>query len=164
MLKGLLFTTMVAFIFAGCAHKKTSDQQNLSADSALSSENIAYDPAGSDSGKIDGLSSVQFAFDKSSMDKTAKDILTKNAAWIKAHKDAVVQIEGHCDIRGTTEYNLGLGERRAKMAYDYLVQLGVSPKQITTISYGKEKPLTTDESDEAQAKNRRDNFVPSEAK
>lgn len=150
--------------FVGCASKKAQDQDGKMSADSLSSEPMNFDVQGSDSGKIDGLSSIHFEFDKATLSKKDKDLLVKNAEWIKSHKTSAVQIEGHCDEKGSLEYNLALGERRAKAAYTYLVSLGVSPKQLSTISYGKEKLLTTDDSDEAQQKNRRDNFVPTPTK
>jgi peptidoglycan-associated lipoprotein len=91
--------------------------------------------------------------------ETRKD-LAENAEWIKANPKVTVQIEGHCDSRGSVEYNLALGERRAKAVKNYLVSLGLNSKRMTIISYGEEKPVATGDSEEAYAKNRRANFVP----
>jgi peptidoglycan-associated lipoprotein len=159
--KILLFGISLLVLAAGCSSKKAKDDHQGKLDeSAISAEAMNFDPQGSDSQKIDGLKSIHFQFNKSSLDSEERNILVKNAEWLKTHNSVVVQIEGHCDLKGSIEYNLALGERRAKAAQDYLLSLGVRPNQLSIISYGKEKPLTTDESDEAQAKNRRDNFMP----
>jgi peptidoglycan-associated lipoprotein len=105
------------------------------------------------------LEDIHFAFDDYSLTDTAKAILDKNAAWMKNNPDSKVLIEGNCDERGTIEYNLALGERRANSAKKYLVNLGVKESQLSTISYGKEKPLDPGHNEEAWAKNRRDHFA-----
>ena len=102
---------------------------------------------------------VLFDFDKFSLKPESRYILKELAAWLTKNKDKSVLIEGNCDERGTTEYNLALGERRAKEAMKYLVELGVDGKRIKTISYGKERPLDPGNTEEAWAKNRRDHFV-----
>jgi len=102
---------------------------------------------------------VLFDFDKFSLKPESRDILKQLAEWLNKNKDKSVLIEGNCDERGTTEYNLALGERRAKEAMKYLVELGVDGKRIKTISYGKERPLDPGHTEEAWAKNRRDHFV-----
>jgi len=102
---------------------------------------------------------INFDFDKYSLRPEARDILKGHAAWIAKNKDYKMVIEGHCDERGTTEYNLALGERRAAEAMKYLVGLGVDAKRMKTISYGKEMPLDPGHTEEAWAKNRRDHFV-----
>jgi peptidoglycan-associated lipoprotein len=105
------------------------------------------------------LENIHFDFDKSALRAEDREILKKHAAWLMKNKDYSLVIEGNCDERGTTEYNLALGERRAEEAKKYLVALGVDEKRIKTISYGKEKPLDPGHTEEAWAKNRRDQFV-----
>lgn len=129
-------------------------------DDKVSSEDITKDPLGSDGGKISGLSSVRFDYDSSTLSTDARRQLAENAEWIKTHAKVTVQVEGHCDSRGSVEYNLALGERRAKAVKAYLVSLGVDSKRLTIISYGEEKPIDTTDSEAAFAKNRRANFVP----
>jgi peptidoglycan-associated lipoprotein len=102
---------------------------------------------------------VLFDFDKFSLKPESRDALKELAAWLTKNKYKSVLIEGNCDERGTTEYNLALGERRAKEAMKYLVELGVDAKRIKTISYGKERPLDPGHTEEAWEKNRRDHFV-----
>jgi peptidoglycan-associated lipoprotein len=102
---------------------------------------------------------IYFDFDKYSLQSEAKDVLKQKAEFLKTHSNITIQIEGHCDERGTTEYNLALGERRAKVAQDYMVSLGVAKERISTISYGEEKPVDPGHNEEAWSKNRRDHFV-----
>jgi peptidoglycan-associated lipoprotein len=101
------------------------------------------------------LKDIHFNFDKYDIRPEDGAILKENAALLKKFPNVKVQIEGHCDERGTIEYNLALGERRANRTRDYLVSLGISPDRISTISYGKEKPLDPGHDEEAWAKNRR---------
>jgi peptidoglycan-associated lipoprotein len=102
---------------------------------------------------------IFFEFDKFSLKPESRDILKQLADWMTNNRNNNVLIEGNCDERGTTEYNLALGERRAKEAMKYLVELGIDGKRIKTISYGKERPLDQGHDEEAWAKNRRDHFV-----
>ncbi len=98
---------------------------------------------------------VFFAFDKYDLTPQARETLKQQAAWMKRYPDVEVVVEGHCDERGTREYNLALGERRANSVRDYLIALGVSPDRITTISYGKERPMALGSNEAAWAQNRR---------
>ncbi|MCI0699094.1 peptidoglycan-associated lipoprotein Pal [candidate division KSB1 bacterium] len=104
------------------------------------------------------LQNVYFDFDKYDLTSEALQTLADNARVLKAYPDARIAIEGHCDERGTVEYNLALGDKRAKAAKDYLVSLGVDASQISTISYGKEQPLDPSHTEEAWARNRRAEF------
>ncbi len=106
------------------------------------------------------LKDVHFAYDSYELDGSARDVLAANAEWLKENKRARTEIEGHCDERGTVEYNLALGAKRAKSVKDYLVSLGVSSDRLTTISYGEELPLCRDASEQCYARNRRVHFVP----
>lgn len=103
---------------------------------------------------------IYFDFDSYVLSQQARDILSKNADLLK-NKDASlkIQIEGHCDERGTDEYNLALGEKRAKAALNYLVTLGIPAERLSIISYGKEKPADPGHDEAAWEKNRRDEFV-----
>ena len=102
---------------------------------------------------------INFAFDRYDLNADAKQKLERLADWLLAHSEFEATIEGHCDERGTTEYNLALGERRAETAKAYLVNLGVDSDKISTISYGEELPLDPSQNEEAWAKNRRDHFL-----
>jgi len=129
-------------------------------DANISNQGIGDDALGSDGGKIAGLRSIHFDLDSSTLSSEARRQLAENAEWIKTNSNTTVQVEGHCDNRGSVEYNLALGERRAKSVKNYLVSLGVESKRLTIISYGEEKPLVAGDSEDAYAKNRRANFVP----
>ena len=98
---------------------------------------------------------VFFGFDKYDLSSEARTTLERQAFWLRKYPSATVTIEGHCDERGTREYNLALGERRASAAKDYLIALGVDASRVSTISYGKERPVAFGSNDEAWAQNRR---------
>ncbi len=101
---------------------------------------------------------VYFAFDKFNVENQYKEMLKQKSDLMKQFPSIRVRIEGNCDDRGTQEYNLALGERRARGAYEYLVMLGVNPNQLEMISYGKENPAVQGNNEAAWAKNRRDDF------
>ena len=102
---------------------------------------------------------IYFDFDKATLTPSAQDNLLRKAEWLRENSDVTVTIEGHCDARGTNEYNLALGDRRAESAKSFLVDLGIAASRVTTISYGEERPVCTQSDGECWAKNRRDNFV-----
>lgn len=102
---------------------------------------------------------VYFDYDRSDLRFDATRILQQNARVMKEYPDVKITIEGHCDERGTVEYNLALGDRRAMAVKQYLVDLGIAPSRISTISYGKERPVNPGRTEEAYAKNRRAAFV-----
>jgi len=103
---------------------------------------------------------IYFDYDKSDLRKDAREVLSKNAEiLLKSKSDAKIQVEGHCDERGSAEYNLALGERRAKSSLQYLITLGVKADRLSVISYGKEKPAVQGSDEAAWAKNRRAEFV-----
>lgn len=141
----LVILALVLTSFAGCAcrtKKVGPDDGNV--------------PFAAEGGE---LGDIHFAFDKYDVSAEARGILTKNAEWLKGHSDRKVQIEGHCDERGTNEYNMALGAKRARAAYDVLHSLGVEETRMSTISYGEELPLDPRHNEEAWAKNRRDHFA-----
>ena len=102
---------------------------------------------------------IYFEFDSIRLSPDAQEILTQKADWLRANPDAKVTIEGHCDNRGTNEYNLALGEGRAQSVKSFLVDLGIKPSRLNTISYGEERPIDGTQTEEAWAKNRRAHFV-----
>jgi len=102
---------------------------------------------------------VLYAYDSSSLDATAQSVLRAKAEYLKERQGAAVLIEGHCDERGTNEYNLALGERRAASAKAFLVDLGIDGARLSTTSYGEERPMDTGHDEAAWAKNRRAHFV-----
>jgi peptidoglycan-associated lipoprotein len=106
-----------------------------------------------------GNEDIYFEFDKSRLLPEAKEILKEKAEWLSMHEDVTVTIEGHCDERGTNEYNLALGDRRAESAKRFLTDLGISVSRLTTVSYGEERPVDLRHNEEAWAKNRRAHFV-----
>ncbi len=111
------------------------------------------------SGETAGLEDIHFDYDQYNIRPDAREILAKNYAILKGMANAKVLIEGHCDERGAEAYNMALGQRRADATRDYLVTLGLSSSQISTISYGKDRPLDPGHDEEAHAKNRRAHFV-----
>ncbi len=102
---------------------------------------------------------IHFDFDKYNLTPTAQENLLRKAEWLRQNPDVTVTIEGHADERGTNEYNLALGDRRADSAKGFLVNLGISASRLTTISYGEELPLCNESNEECWSKNRRGNFV-----
>ncbi|MEJ2657028.1 MAG: peptidoglycan-associated lipoprotein Pal [Desulfobacterales bacterium] len=102
---------------------------------------------------------IHFDFDSSALTPEAQDILKKKAQWLQDNPGKTATIEGFCDERGTNAYNLALGDRRAESAKKFLVDLGISPSRLTTISYGEERPVDPGHNEEAWAKNRRCHFI-----
>jgi len=107
---------------------------------------------------VSDLTDVFFAFDKSDLTMESRDTLANDAKLLKAASGVRIVVEGHCDERGTNEYNLGLGERRANAVKNYLVSLGISADRIKTISYGEERPFAMGHNEAAWAQNRRGHF------
>ena len=105
------------------------------------------------------LKDAYFAFDKYDLSTEARETLKANADWLKANPAARVQVEGHCDERGTQEYNMALGAKRAQTTVDYLTTLGIAGNRMSTISYGEEVPVCKEQTEECWAKNRRARFV-----
>lgn len=158
-----LVTVSLGFTTACSSKKKAGDgvaAGDVEGDPSVSSKDLKFDPLGSDSGNIQGLNTINFEYDQATLTAQARQDLAENAEWIKGNPDVTVQIEGHCDSRGSVEYNLALGERRAKSVKNYLVNLGIDGKRLTIISYGEEKPVASGDSESVYSKNRRANFVP----
>lgn len=161
---GLIMTLALT---AGCSRPKRSDtgeggsaSGSVDGSPVISDSNMASDPLGSDGGNIDGLNTIFFEYDQARLTSEARTKLSANAEWIKKNPNSTIQIEGHTDERGSVEYNLSLGERRAKSVKTYLEGLGVAGNRMTIISYGEEKPLQSGDSETAWSKNRRANFLP----
>ncbi|MBI2567191.1 MAG: peptidoglycan-associated lipoprotein Pal [Candidatus Schekmanbacteria bacterium] len=110
------------------------------------------------SANIDKLERVHFDYDSAELTAESRGILDRNAQWMKANGGVKIIIEGHCDERGTTEYNQALGQRRARSARDYIVALGVTQDRISTISYGEERPVSEGHAESAWSLNRRAEF------
>lgn len=105
------------------------------------------------------LASVRFDFDRADLSEEARATLQKNAEWMQRWTSTRVNVEGHADSRGTSEYNLALGERRATAIRDYMTSLGIDAARINTVSYGEERPLCTEEAESCWSQNRRGQFV-----
>jgi peptidoglycan-associated lipoprotein len=105
------------------------------------------------------LKDIHFEFDRYELKADARDVLEANAKWLKENPSVRVEIEGHCDERGTNEYNAGLGAKRAQAARDYLVSLEISAQRLSTVSYGEEIPVCTEHTESCWKKNRRARFV-----
>jgi peptidoglycan-associated lipoprotein len=175
----------LALSMGGCAKKKTGADGDMGAaeerapqpgepgyekiyEESMAAKQEALDAQAAAMGKghevLEGRTSapllpIYFDFDKSNIRQDQKVRLEKNAAYLKQNKGVKVRIEGNCDERGTSEYNMALGERRAISAKKYLVNLGVHAARIHTISYGEEKPLLHGHDEYSWAQNRRDDFA-----
>jgi peptidoglycan-associated lipoprotein len=156
-LRHLVFVSaLVALLAASGCGKKTKEDESSVPNAASADENQMGD---SDSGKAMGLQTVHFPYDSFTLDSEGKSVLKANAEILKSKSSLKIQVEGHCDQRGGIQYNIALGEKRANAAKKYLHDLGINGERITVVSFGKEKPIDTAETEEAYAKNRRDNFV-----
>jgi peptidoglycan-associated lipoprotein len=105
------------------------------------------------------LADIRFEYDSASLTDQARATLEKHALWLQGRRDVRVTVEGHCDERGTVDYNLALGEQRARAARDYLVSLGIAAERVRVVSFGKERPLEAGHDEAAWAKNRRAHFA-----
>jgi peptidoglycan-associated lipoprotein len=106
-----------------------------------------------------GLRDVFFAYDSFQISDDGRQALSRNAEWLKANPSAQLKVEGHCDDRGTSAYNLVLGEKRAKAVRNYLVELGVAANRLAVVSYGKERPFCKEHTEACYAQNRRGHVV-----
>jgi peptidoglycan-associated lipoprotein len=111
------------------------------------------------SGENGPLDDIRFDYDRAELSDEARATLEKHGLWLQNHRTAKVTVEGHCDERGTVDYNLALGDKRARAVRDYLASLGVAAERMHTVSLGKERPLDPANNDQAFAKNRRAHFV-----
>lgn len=151
---GIVLTVSIALV--GCSKDDTTADQSVES----SSDERPADP--SEAGPVSeaaATSTVFFAFDDYTLSSETQDQLAELATYLKQNSGDVLQIEGHCDERGSIEYNLALGQRRAASVKDYLVQMGVDPSRVTTISYGEERPAVEGHNEAAWSKNRRAEFV-----
>lgn len=165
----LKIALIVLFLFSGlvgCASKSaTSDDGKVSPFDMKKQEQVkGADDASTQGGAVPshdsmaGLERIHFDFDQFTLSAEARSVLTQNAKFLKANSGVQAVIEGHCDERGSDEYNLALGESRALAAKSYLISLGISGKRLSVISYGEEKPLRNASNEAAWAQNRRAEF------
>jgi len=158
----VIFTSFIMTLLvlgaAGCSHNKPKAEETAT-DPGINSALDHSDFGSSDEGKAFGLKTVFFAYDASDLNSATQGDLKKNSDILKAHSNLKIQIEGHCDERGGVQYNMALGEHRARAVMDYLVGQGVPAANLSIISFGKEKPLVSGDTEEAYAKNRRANFA-----
>lgn len=122
-------------------------------------EAAVIDELGAITEKTGMLLTVYFDFDRFTIRDDMQSVFEKNAEWLKKNSNVKIQIEGHCDERGTNEYNIALGERRAQSIREYLVNYGINPSRLSTISYGEEKPVAPGHDEDSWTKNRRGEFV-----
>ena len=168
---------MISLVAAGCAKKVQTASQTVSPSEenvtpaappaeepqreekpAIKEAEVASPETSKPSSSV-SLEDIHFDYDKSAIRPDGKAILEKHAKWLQSNPRVRVQIEGHCDERGTNEYNLALGERRAQATKRFLVALGIDGKRLDTISYGEERPLCTEHADSCYSTNRRAHFV-----
>ena len=153
----LAFALVVA---SGCASKgKTGGSEDAMPEVGAVSDADFELNADSDSNKAGGLRTVFFDFNSSRLTSSARESLDSSADVLKANDTVEIQVEGHCDERGGVQYNLALGEKRAKSVRDYLIAQGIPAAKISTISFGKERPVAFGHSEDEWAQNRRGNFV-----
>ena len=160
ILLGLITTT---FIVVGCGSKKAVPVQEEAPPVVAKVDTVKPEPPPPPPPPkpklVEGqLMTIYFDFDKFNLRTDAKSNLDKNYQLLKEYPNAMIRIEGNCDERGTVEYNLSLGEKRANAARDYLVGLGIAANRLSTISYGEEKPVDPGHNEQAWAKNRRAEF------
>lgn len=154
---GLVFALMAT---AGCSSSNNAASTGSSNQQpAVSSGPAIKTGYGFDQWQQGPLGDVFFEFDSADLAPQAEQQLKDNAAWLESNSQQSTIIEGHCDSRGTSEYNIALGERRSSTAKEYLVRLGIASSRLETVSYGEERPFDPAQNDEAWAKNRRAHFV-----
>lgn len=151
---------LVAFfglaLFSGCAEKKAVVAKGTAQEQPSTAQAAATPPAAA---VQEALKDINFDYDKSNISPEARIIMKTNADILLKNRNFNIIVEGHCDERGTSEYNMALGERRAQEAKKYLINLGVDEARMKTISYGEERPLDSKSNEEAWAKNRRAHFL-----
>lgn len=149
-------------ILAGCSSKKAAskgDAEGFGAGSGAGGSSVDVENLYGRGLAGTVVGDIFFDFDSSALSPEAQDQLKQNAAWMQKHPQANVTIEGHCDERGTDEYNIALGERRADEARNYMQNLGVGGNRISVVSFGEERPFDPGHNEEAWARNRRGHFV-----
>ena len=172
-ISGLLLTVCLALMLSCAGKKSGSSASSQTAEGkdkqAMKGENIGQEQgSGSEAGGVGGrgagadvmIERIYFDFDDANLRQDARETLKKDAETLNQNPNLKISVEGHCDDRGSAEYNLALGQKRAENIMKYLSNLGISGKRISIISYGKEKPLVMGNSEEAWSKNRRGELTP----
>ena len=159
-----LLAVAMAFLMASCGAKKPPPgtgecSSGLGQSGLASGGSLDRSKSGMQPGEGGPLADVHFEYDRYDLGDQERSTLQQNADWLKQNAAAKVEIEGHCDDRGTVEYNLALGAKRAKSVKDYLVTLGIPSDRLSTISYGEELPLCHEENESCWQKNRRAHSV-----
>ena len=147
-LRKIILVAIAGFMLTACATQKKASTGLMQSDVYTGTDTVEYLATGV-------KDRVFFATNKSTLTTASRDTLRKQAAWMRKNKDVSVTVEGHADERGTREYNLALGERRANAAKDYLMTYGISGNRINVISYGKERPVNSGSDPLAWSQNRR---------
>ena len=162
MFKKFLISMLLGFFVVACAStpKDTADTSGSGSTGTFnsttsSSEGESITPGSQEDLIVNVGDRVFFDYDSFDLDSDAQELLQDQAAWLKQHSSVSVTIEGHCDERGTREYNLALGEKRAQAVKNHLVGLGISSSRLATVSYGKERPAVVGSNDAAWSQNRR---------
>jgi peptidoglycan-associated lipoprotein len=163
MMRGRFLSLLAALVLVAACETTPEETGSTTSDSGTSTTTTtttSTEPSGPIPGTQEDLTvnvgdRVFFAYDSYELSAEAQETLRRQAEWMQTYADVTVTIEGHCDERGTREYNLALGERRATAAANFMVALGVDPSRITTISYGKERPAVMGSDESAWAQNRR---------
>lgn len=160
--KSLTALTIMTMVFlVGCSSSSKTDADGAS-DTLVTDNTSATNlelNGSSDDSTAGPIKTVYFDFNSSALTGAAKETLNENATWLKVSDRVTIEVEGHCDERGGVQYNLALGEKRAARVKDYLVSLGVAADRVTTVSYGKDRPVAYGHDEQAWSKNRRANFV-----
>jgi peptidoglycan-associated lipoprotein len=157
----LVVALAVALAGGGCKKKGPKPGEGIGDGSGLGEEGLAGGSSlerakrGLSPEEGGPLGDVHFDYDSADVDSSARDVLARNAQWLKQNSRAKVELEGHADSRGTIEYNLGLSAKRAKAVKDQLIAQGIAAERLSTISYGKELPLCQEETEACWARNRR---------
>lgn len=165
--KSVFLTAVLSFSLIGLTGCGTNSKKRKNSGDPSVSSTYNGDDSGmelelngdSDSAKAGGLRTVRFGFNSARLSSSARSALDGNAAYLKDKSDVEINIEGHCDERGGVQYNLALGEKRAKATKQYLVSQGVSSRRISVISFGKERPVSFGHEESSWSQNRRANFV-----
>lgn len=152
--------SLILVLSFGCAKKQTVKQEEPIKQPEVSipvaTPQVEAQPAAP---KIE-FKTIYFAFDSYTLNEDGKSLLNQAGGLLRSYPDIALRLEGHCDERGTAEYNLALGEKRANAVREYMENLGVSRSRLSTVSFGKEKPAVTGSDEESWAKNRRVEIVP----